>query len=142
MHTEGTFVPASVEDAAERHADLGPTAQVVVKEVAKAMDFDVEEYERRVTGDVVETAREVLFAQELLVHVGTQEEYEEWQADREYDLESWTVDEIGSEEVEHVAWHAAPAVETLVAATFQNEEDAAVGTLRRQALGQCYRDVV
>lgn len=142
MHTEGTFAPDSIDAAAERYADLGPTAQVVVKEVAKAMSFDSEEYERRVTSDVVETARHVLFAAELAVHVGTREEYETWLADSEYPIEAWTVEEIGADAVDNVAWHAAPAVETVVAATFQNEPEAAVGTLRRQALGQCYRNVI
>lgn len=142
MHTEGSFAPDDVDAAAERFADLGPTAQVVVREVAKAMDFDGEEYERRVDADVVATAREALFAEELLVHVGTREEYEAWLAESDYPIEEWTVEEIGSEQVDNVAWHAAPAVETVLAATFQNEPEAAVGTLRRQAVGRCYRDVV
>ena len=142
MHTEGTFAPDSIDAVAERYADLGPTAQVVVREVAKAMAFDGAEYERRVTSDVVETAREVLFAEELAVRVGTREEYEAWCADSEYPIEEWSVEEIGADNVDNVAWHAAPAVETVVAATFQSEPEAAVGTLRRHALGHCYRDVV
>ena len=142
MHTEGSFEPTSVDAVTDRYADLGPTAQIVVKEVAKAMGFDATEYDRRVTADVVATAREVLFAEELLVHVGTRAEYDAWQAESDYPIAEWTVEEIGAEAVDRVAWHAAPAVETLVAATFQDEPDAAVGTLRRHAFGQCYRDVV
>lgn len=142
MHTEGRFLPESVAAAADRYEDLGPTAQVLVREVAKAMDFDADEYDRRVTADIVATAREVLFAEQLRVHVGTRAEYEDWKAEAEHDFDAWTVDEIGSEAVDNVAWHAAPAVKVLVAATFQDEEAAAVGTLRRQAVGRCYRDVV
>ena len=46
----------------------------------------------------------------------------------------------GSENVDHVAWHAPAFADAAVAATFQNEESAAVGTLRRQAFGRLYRD--
>ena len=48
----------------------------------------------------------------------------------------------GSEHVDSVAWHVAPATDTIVAATFHAEEEAAVGTLRRQAYGKVYRDIV
>ena len=138
MHTEGLFSPATADEARERFAAVGPTAQTTVREVARAMDFGRAEYDERVTSDVVETAREAIFASLLSVTVGTDEEFEAWCADHpEYDREV-----IGSENVEHVVWHAAPSVETVVAATFQDREDAAVGTLRRQAFGSVYRDVV
>ncbi|WP_267642102.1 DUF5809 family protein [Haloarchaeobius amylolyticus] len=135
MHTVGTLTPETEAEAREAYDTVGPTAQLVVKEVARSMDFDREEYRERVDSDVVETARDVLFAAELAVHVGTREEYENWR--EEFDGE---VFETGTENVEHVAWHAAPFAGEAVAATFQNEEDAAVGTLRRQALGRIYRD--
>ncbi|WP_226011893.1 DUF5809 family protein [Halomicrobium salinisoli] len=137
MHTEGTFSPETADEASERYEDLGATAQLVVKEVAKAMEFDAEEYEERVTGEVVETARDALFADRLEVTVGTRTEYEEWRdgADRE-------VIEVGSDNVDNVVWHAPPFADAAVAATFQDEERAAVDTLRRQAFGRLYRDVV
>ncbi|WP_226022154.1 DUF5809 family protein [Halomicrobium salinisoli] len=137
MHTEGTFSPETADEASERYEDLGATAQLVVKEVAKAMEFDTEEYEERVTGEVVETARDALFADRLEVTVGTRAEYEEWRdgADRE-------VIEVGSDNVDNVVWHAPPFADAAVAATFQDEERAAVDTLRRQAFGRLYRDVV
>ncbi len=137
MHTEGTFSPETADEASERYEELGSTAQLVVKEVAKAMEFDPEEYEERVTGEVVETARDALFADRLEVTVGTREEYEEWRdgADRE-------VIEVGSDNVDNVVWHAPAFADAAVAATFQDEERAAVDTLRRQAFGRLYREVV
>ncbi|MFC6939459.1 DUF5809 family protein [Salinirubellus sp. GCM10025818] len=135
MHTEGTFSPETLEAARERYESLGPTAQVVVREVARAMGFDREEYRDRVTEEVVLTARDALFAGTLAVSVGTREEFEAWR--EEYDGE---VHVVGNENVGRVAWHAAPFAGEAVAATFQDEERAAVGTLRRQAFGRLYRD--
>ncbi|WP_226004585.1 DUF5809 family protein [Natrinema salinisoli] len=136
MHTVGTFSFESAEDARTQYESVGPAAQTVVREVAKAMAFDREEYDERVTGDVVETARDALFASLLAVRVGSREEFEDWR--ESYDGE---VTETGHEDVDHVVWHAGPDAEA-VAATFQNEEDAAVATLRRQAFGRLYRDLV
>lgn len=136
MHTVGTFAPTSAAEASERYEEVGPAAQTVVREVAKAMEFDREEYDDRVTGEVVETARDALFASLLEVRVGTRAEFEEWRD--EYDGE---VAVVGSENVERVVWHAGPEDEA-VAATFQNEEDAAVATLRRQAFGRLYRPLL
>ena len=136
MHTEGWILPESEAEASERYEALGPTAQLVVREATKAMAFEREEYDERVTSDVVETARDVLFAEQLAVHVGTWAEFEEWRADRDGEFQLF-----GSENVDNVAWHA-PSFADGVAATFQDEAEAAVGTLRRQALGHVYRDVV
>ena len=136
MHTVGTVSPASIEEAREYYEDIGPAAQTVVREVAKAMEFDREEYDDRVTGDVVETARDALFASLLEVHVGSREAFDDWQDSYDGDV---TV--VGHENVDRVVWHAGPGDEA-VAATFQNEEDAAVATLRRQAFGRLYRERV
>ncbi|MFC7018808.1 MULTISPECIES: DUF5809 family protein [Haloarcula] len=137
METEGQFSPTTAEAARERYEALGPTAQVVVKEVAKAMGLDADEYRKRITGEVVETARDVLFAESLAVTVGTRAEFEDWRADA--DLE---VTVVGAENVDNVAWHAAPFAGEAVAATYQGERRAAVGTLRRQAFGRIYDGVV
>jgi hypothetical protein len=137
MDTEGRFVPTSAADARKRYESLGPLAQTVVREVAKAMDLSADTYEERVTPEVVETAREVLFAGDLRVHVGPRAEFEEWIADRDVE-----VVEFGSEHVVNVAWHHAPVAGTVVATTFADERAAAVETLRRQAMGSVYRDVV
>lgn len=138
MHTEGTFTPATETAARERYEMLGPTAQTVVREVATAMGFEKREYDERVTSDVVERARNALFASLLTVHVGSREAFEEWRADNaEYEVHV-----VGNENVPRVVWHAAPAVETAVAATFAHEERAAIETLRRQAFGRIYREMV
>ncbi|ELY68681.1 DUF5809 family protein [Natrinema versiforme] len=136
MHTVGTFTFESAEAARAQYESVGPAAQTVVREVAKAMEFEREEYDERVTGDVVETARDALFASLLEVRIGSREEFEEW-------LESYDgeVMKTGHEDVDHVVWHVGPESEA-VAATFQNEEDAAVATLRRQAFGRLYRELV
>jgi len=137
METEGQFSPATVAEARERYEALGSTAQVVVKETAKAMGLDAEAYRERVTSDVVETARDVLFAESLSVTVGSREAFEEWRAT--YDGE---VERIGADNVDNVVWHAPDFADDAVAATFHSEREAAVGTLRRQAFGRIYREVV
>ncbi|MCL9812830.1 DUF5809 family protein [Natranaeroarchaeum aerophilus] len=136
MHTTGLFSPDDEAEAVETYDSLGPAAQTVVKETAKAMAFDADEYDERVTGDVIETARDALFASLLSVQVGTVEEFEAWCEDFDGDVEV-----RGSEHVDNVVWHVAPG-ERAVAATFQSEERAAVGTLRRQAFGTIYRELV
>lgn len=138
METEGVFSPETVEEAREAYDSVGPAAQVVVRETAKAMDFDRDEYRERVTSDVVMTARDALFASLLVVSVGEREEYEAWCDDHP----DYEVHEVGSENVDRVVWHVAPFAETAVAATFQHEREAAVGTLRRQAFGRIYREYV
>jgi len=137
METAGQFAPVSAAEARERYEAFGPTAQVVVKEVAKAMGLDAEAYEERVTSEVVETARDVLFAESLAVQVGSMTEFEEWRADTDCEVTL-----VGAENVDNVVWHAAPFAEQAVAATFQDKRRAAVGTLRRQAFGRIYREVV
>jgi hypothetical protein len=137
METEGQFSPPTVAAARDRYESLGSTAQVVVKEVAKAMGLDAEEYRERVTGEVVETARDVLFAESLSVTVGSRAAFDEWCADTDYEVEV-----IGADNVENVVWHAPEFAETAVAATYESERDAAIGTLRRQAFGRIYREVV
>ena len=136
METRGRFEPATAAEARERYEAAGPLAQTVVREVAKGMGVDREEYEERVTPDVVARARDAIFASSLAVTVGTRAEFDDWAEGYDGDV---TV--LGSEHVEHVAWHAAPTGEA-VAATFQDEPDAAVDTLRRQAFGRCYRPLL
>jgi len=137
METEGQFSPATVAAARDRYESLGSTAQVVVKEVAKAMGLSADEYDERVTGEVVETARDALFAESLAVTVGSREEFEDWRADTDHAVET-----LGSEAVDNVVWHAPAFADEAVAATYQSEREAAVGTLRRQAFGRIYSEVV
>lgn len=138
MHVEGVFAPETVAEARDRYESCGPVAQTVVREVAKAMSFDREEYGERVTGDVIATARDALFASMLEVTVGTAGEFDEF-CEANPGL---APDVEGSDNVDRVVWHPAPFADAVVAATFQDEEDAAVSTLRRQAFGKVYRDRV
>jgi len=137
METEGQFSPPTAAAARDRYEALGSTAQVVVKEIAKAMGLDAEEYRERVTSEVVETARDVLFAESLAVTVGSREEFEAWRDEADH-----AVEVIGADNVDSVVWHAPEFAETAVAATYQSEREAAVGTLRRQAFGRIYSEVV
>lgn len=137
MHTEGSFSPATADAARERYETLGPTAQTVVREVAAAMEFEKAEYDERVTSEVVERARNALFASLLEVHVGTREEFEDWQAEHPND----ETHIVGNENVDRIVWHVVPFAETVVAATFAHEERAAIETLRRQAFGRVYREL-
>ena len=137
MHTEGLLSPETPAEARQRYDGLASTAEVVVREVARAMDLDGAEYDRRVTDDVVLTAQDAIFASLLAVHVGTHEEFDAFCDDHGGD-----VVQTGSEHVDGVVWHAPPFAETIVATTFQDAEGAAIATLRRQAYGRLYRDVV
>ncbi|MFB6094320.1 MAG: DUF5809 family protein [Halanaeroarchaeum sp.] len=138
MDTRGLLAPTTETEVRERFEELGPAAQVVTKEVAKAMAFDRQEYRDRVTGDVVATARDALFSSLLRVHVGTREEFESWLDDHP-DLASHVE---GSDGVTRRAWHPVPVDGAVAAVTFQSEPDAAVGTLRRQAYGRHYEPLL
>ncbi|MFW5956277.1 MAG: DUF5809 family protein [Halorhabdus sp.] len=137
MHTQGVFEPETVEAARERYAALQSAADVVVREVARAMDFDGDAYDRYVSDEVFETAHDAMFASLLSVTVGTDEEFEAFSADRDAEVVL-----TGSENVDNAAWHAPPFADRIVATTFQDAEDAAVATLRRQAFGRVYRGVL
>lgn len=138
METHGLLAPDTESAAREDFVSMGPASQTVTKEVAKAMEFDRSEYRERVTGEVVETARDAMFASLLLVHVGSSEEFESWCADNP-DLE---VHLAGNENVDRRAWHPVPAADAVSAVTFHEQADAAVATVRRQAFGQFYREIV
>ncbi len=138
METRGFLVPEDADAAEAAFHDLGPAAQTVTKEVAKAMAFDREEYRERVTGQVVETARDALFASLLEVSVGTEAEFDAWREDHE----GLTVHLEGNENVEMRAWHPVYPAGAVAAVTFNDETDAAVATVQRQAFGRFYREVL
>lgn len=133
METHGLLAPESEATVRDRYAAVEPAAETATSEVAKALGVDLE----RVDDDVVLAAREAVFASLLAVSVGTREEYEDWLADRDRE-----VTELGSEHVSGVAWHEARFADAVIAATFESEPEAAVGTLRRQAFARLYREVV
>jgi len=132
----GVYEFETVEAARETYAEAGPVAQIVVKETAKAMAFDNAEYDKRVTGEVIETARDALFASLLTTYEGSRADFEAWCDDRP----AWTVDLIGGDNVESVVWHPVPFADTVVAASYQNEPGAAAATVRRRAFGRYYRE--
>lgn len=138
MDERGFLAPETQADAQAVFESLGPSAQTVTKEVAKSMGMSSEEYEERVTGDVVATARDAMFAELLQVFAGTSEEYDAWVADHP----AFEEDRHGSDDVDNVAWHPVHATDTVVVATYQNEPAAAVGTLRRIAFASHYRDLL
>jgi len=131
----GTAVPESWADAEARYESLGATARSVVRETARAMGFDRAEYDDRVTGEVVETARQALFAETLAVRVADRGTFDAWRETYPGDVRV-----AGSDTVARVAWHVSPAADAAVAATFENEPDAAVGTVRRMAFNRLYRE--
>ncbi|MEF8814553.1 MAG: DUF5809 family protein [Halovenus sp.] len=137
METEGIFAPETPAAARDRFASLAPAAKTVLREVGRELSMDTGTYQEQIDDDLRLTAQESIFASLLAVRVGTRTEYEQWRETADVGIV-----EVGSENVDHVVWHAPPFADTAVAATFQNEREAAVGTLRRQAFGRLYRDVV
>jgi len=137
MDREGFLEPDTEAEARDQFALLAPAAETVVKEAARQMGFDRAEFDARITDDVTDAAQESLFASLLVVSIGTRAEYEQWCADHRCEAI-----EVGTENVDNAVWHAAPFSERVVAATFQDEREAAVGTLRRQAFGRLYREVL
>lgn len=136
--SRGLLAPETESEVRERYAELGGAAQTVTREVARAMEFDRAEYRERVDADTVETARDALFASLLSVEIGNKEDFEAvTEANPTYDTRV-----RGNENVRRMAWHVAPAAETIVAVTFSDEPDAAVAALRRQAHGAVYRPII
>lgn len=137
IDTEGVYEFESVEAAREAYEAAGPAAQVVIKEATKTMAFDTAEYDDRVTGEVIETARDALFASLLKVYHGSREEFEDWCERHQY-----SVDLAGSPNVDSIVWHPVAVQETVVAASYQAEPTAAAATVRRRAFGRHYRPAV
>lgn len=137
VETEGYLAPATAAEARARYAEAVPTAKTATREAAKAMSFDREEYEQRVTSDVVGAVRDAVFASSLRVRVADRETFESWAADADHE-----VARVGHGDAPRVVWHAPGFTDTAVAATFGEKREAAVGTLRRQAFGRLYREVV
>lgn len=128
------LAPDSMAAARDAYEEAGRSARTVVSAVAREMGLDREAYRERVTESVNEAARDAIFAGMLAVSVADRPTFDAWRSDHE-----GPVHLVGHEAVDHVAWHTGPDGEA-VAATFQDETDAAVATLRRQAFGRLYRD--
>ncbi|ELZ09325.1 hypothetical protein C479_10905 [Halovivax asiaticus JCM 14624] len=135
MERRGLFAPETIDEAREYFDAVGPAAQTSVREAARVMGFGQDEYRDRVTSEVVTTARDATFASLLEVTVADRETFDDWRAAYDGDVQV-----NGHEAVDNVVWHAGPTNQA-VAATFQDEPDAAVATLRRQAFGRIYREL-
>ena len=135
MEREGSVAPETEAAAREEYARLAGPAATVTREVARALD--AAERLREKPEPVVATAHDALFASLLVVHRGTRGEFEAWVDERDLDP-----DVVGSGNVERVAWHPVPSAGVVAAATFQDEPEAAVATIRRRAFGEYYRPVV
>ena len=137
MHTRGLFAPASTAAVRDQYEAATAAADVVVSELVRALPVAEAAEDRPDDATLQLTATEAIFASLLEVHVGTDEEFEEYVAETDREVET-----LGSEHVSGVAWHDAPAADHVIAATYENEPDAAVDTLRRQAFATLYREVV
>ncbi len=133
METEGVFSPDTESEAKERYKSIAPAAESAIREATRTMGFDTAEYRERVTDDVIHSAQDAVFASLLQVQIGSREEFDTWREQADH-----AVEEVGHEAVDNVVWHAPDFAETAIAATFQDEQDAAVDTLRRQAFGKLY----
>jgi hypothetical protein len=163
METEGQLAPATRAEARRAYAELAPAARTVTRATVRALGLDREEYDDR-GADAAAAARDALFGSLLEVRVGTREEFEAWREG--FDGQ---VQRLGSENVPNAVWHVVPfglpgdlpdgppdgadgeGMETdpdaepeplAVVATFQDEREAAVSTLRRTVFGRVYREVI
>jgi hypothetical protein len=137
MDTEGVFAPETAAAARERFQSFESAANTALRTLGRELGMDTDEYTERMTEDVRIATQEAMFASLLQVHIGTRSEYETWLDDHEFEAV-----EVGSDAVDNVVLHAPGFADRAIAATFQDEREAAVGTLRTQAFGRLYRDVV
>lgn len=140
MRTVGYIAPTTEEAAREHFEALGPAAQELTREIAVAMDFDHAEYRERVTAEIVSTAREALFGSLLEVTTADRDMFDTWLDEQDYPPDAVTIE--GGELVDNIAWHESPMASCVIGATYQNERDAAVSTLKRMAWGKLYRPVI
>lgn len=138
METRGQFAPETDAAVRQTYEALADAAETVTKEIAEANADTREDYRGLTGSDTVETAQQALFASLLEVQVGTAAEYESWLAEHER-LEP---ELAGTEPVSGRAWHPVWARDAVVAASFEDRPDAAVGAVRRQAFGRHYRSIL
>lgn len=137
MDHYGCFTPESESELVSRFESLETTAKVLVRQLRTAFDRNQDYVDDHLDQADVDTIKEIVFGSHLEIHAGTRQEFDQWFTGRSLELI-----EIGSSEVDHIAWHHSPFVETVLAATFENEPEAAVETLRRQAIGRLYREYI
>jgi len=137
MEERGILAPETPADAQARYDELQQASREVVRTAAKQMGFGTDEYQTRVTETVFASACDALFASLLVVQTGSKSEFTS-----ETDSLDGERTVIGHEDVANVAWHTVPFSEAVVAATFENQADAAADTVRRQAFATAYQEVV
>jgi len=138
MKTQGEFTPETATAARSQYEALELAAETVTKEVAKAGTDSREAYQELTTPEIIDTAQETLFASLLEVTVGTAAEFEAWLEDHP----GLTVSLAGHESVSQRAWHPIPPRDVVAAVSFEDGTEAAVATVRRQAVGKHYRSLL
>ena len=136
MERRGLLSFDSEADLAEVHQALLPAGETVTKELVDALEYHQGASEVSVTPELVETAHEAIFASLLEVYTGDSDEFEAWLRDHP-DLD---VHLEGHEHTERRAWHPVGPAGAVLAVTFQQEVEAAIGMVRRQAVGRYYRE--
>ena len=140
MRIDGFLTPESAPAAHDAYEALAVPARDVTRAVVMAMDIEGDDYRQLVDESVTGAAQEAMFGSLLEVRTADREAFDHW-CDRPDNAEL-TVTMEGSEHVANIAWHEAPSVDRVIAATYESQREAAVSTLRRLAWGRIYRDMV
>lgn len=136
MEWHGVIAPTDDVSANDMYRDLEEPARTVVSELLHSLDTDTIDQDA-IDDVILTTVRNALFGSLLRVATGSTTEFEAWLDDQEADI---TVQQIGGEHVDYVAWHRFE--NEVVAATYQHEPGAARGTLRRYAFNRLYREIL
>lgn len=137
METVGYIAPETESEAREEYERCEQAARDICTTILKQLDGQIDEGP---TEPLVRTAHDAFFGSVLVVTTGPMADFE--RVCSQPPLEGYQVNREGSDQVDHVAWHVSPMTETVLAATYQSEREAAISTLRRIAWGRFYRDVV
>jgi len=123
METRGTFAPETRADALEYYEEVGPVAQVVVREATKAMSFGAD-VRRAGHAEVIRTARDATFAR-CSWSTSTSEggEFDEWAAPKANSTR--TMSSGSGPTTSTTSCGPIPFADTVIAATYQEEPDAA-----------------
>ena len=140
METFGYVLPETESEAQAVFEELEPASREIVGAVTRRLDVEADTLDMLVTEEVYQTAHEAMFGSLLVVTTGSESAFESWRTQPPYD--AFTVTMEGSDNVDNVAWHTAPVADTVIGATYQDEREAAVATLRRIVWGKIYRPLL
>ena len=140
METVGYLAPETPEAVEEAYADCEPIARELTREIVLATGIDSASYHDMMTTEVIEAAQAVYFSSVLRIHTGSREEFSEWIASSPYTEEA--VHREGSPNVDQIAWHVSRATDQIVAATYHQQREAALSSLRRIVWGRLYAEMV